>query len=40
MLYPDDVERLAALSEQASRWVLGWYATVGAGFQSQPPVSV
>ena len=24
MLYPDDVERLAALSEQASRWVLGW----------------
>lgn len=24
MLYPDDVERLAALSEQVSRWVLGW----------------
>ena len=24
MLYPDDVERLAALPEQVSRWVLGW----------------
>ena len=24
MLYPDDLERLAALSEQVSRWVLGW----------------
>ena len=24
MLYPDDVERLAALSEQVSRWVLAW----------------
>lgn len=24
MLYPDEVVRLAALSEQVSRWVLGW----------------
>jgi hypothetical protein len=24
MLYPDDFEHLAALSERVSRWVLGW----------------
>ena len=24
MLYPDEVEHLAAVSRQVSRWVLGW----------------
>ncbi len=24
MWYPNDVERLAALSDHVSRWVLGW----------------
>jgi hypothetical protein len=24
MLYPDDFEHLAALSEHVSRWLLGW----------------